>query len=756
MNIIIIVIMKKNVIILLFCSIIFQIQARTIKVSNFEELQNVNNQAIPGDSIILKNGNWNDCKIILTCNGTASKPIVIKAESAGMVQVTGKSYLRLCGNHLIVDGLNFINGSAAEGNVWEFRMKDKVANECRITNCGINGFNTIKRVSENYWVAFFGKNNRLDHCTFYNKKNLGVLIAVVLDDDRSRLNNHSIDSNYFAPRPPLSSNAGEIIRVGVSQHCTFYSNTIIKNNLFEKCNGEVEIISIKSCGNIIRNNVFKECQGGFSLRHGNNNTVEGNIFLGNNQEGTGGVRFINEGNWAVNNLFYKCRGVNFRSPLAIMNGIFHSPAYRYLPVRDAVFANNTFIDCTPFSLCEGSDKERAIPPANVYLFNNVFANKKDSLLYYVFDKIDSIYFFNNIVSSSIKQTLINGFEKRNISDELKESTLPSKDFKSILPDSIKAQVEHRLKYGFGKNVGFNRWNDYEHAVKNPYIGKGCSWFDRNVFESLKEKQTIVKCKNAEEIDAAIANHKQSITIQLTGDEYNFLHPIVTPPIFCLTSVDTKKPINLKTSTSIPAFFIVSAGSLTTFKNINLNGSNSQAKSFLLSDTSENTNHFNLRMLNVRATGFGGETFFSASKHSIADSIIVRNSSFINNTCNLFDLQKENENVGYYNVERMIVSNCTITNNLGQLLNLYRGGKDESTMGPILTFKDNKIENCRSDKELISLFGVQQSYLTGNLFNNCNAGRTLISYKDNVRAVHYLSNNEYNNSGDVKTNEFLVR
>ena len=162
------------------------------------------------------------------------------------------------------------------------------------------------------------------------------------------------------------------------------------------------------------------------------------------------------------------------------------------------------------------------------------------------------------------------------------------------------------------------------------------------------------------------------------------------------------------------------------------------------------------MLNVRATGFGGEAFFSASKHSIADSIIVRNSSFINNTCNLFDLQKENENVGYYNVERMIVSNCTITNNLGQLLNLYRGGKDESTMGPILTFKDNKIENCRSDKELISLFGVQQSYLTGNLFNNCNAGRTLISYKDNVRAVHYLSNNEYNNSGDVKTNEFLVR
>ena len=208
--------MKKNVFILLFCSIFFQIHARTIRVSNFKELQTANNEVVPGDSIILKNGNWEDCKIVLSCNGTSSNPIVIKAETAGKVYVTGKSFLRINGNHLIVDGLYFINGSAAEGNVWEFRSKDKVASDCRITNCSINGFNTIKRITENYWVAFYGKNNRLDHCTFYNKKNLGVLIAVVLDDDRSRLNSHSIDSNYFAPRPPLSSNAGEIIRVGVS------------------------------------------------------------------------------------------------------------------------------------------------------------------------------------------------------------------------------------------------------------------------------------------------------------------------------------------------------------------------------------------------------------------------------------------------------------------------------------------------------------------------------------------------------------
>jgi poly(beta-D-mannuronate) lyase len=57
------------------------------------------------------------------------------------------------------------------------------------------------------------------------KKNLGVLLAVILDDERSRENFHSIDHNYFGKRPPLASNGGEIIRVGVSQHCQFNSNT---------------------------------------------------------------------------------------------------------------------------------------------------------------------------------------------------------------------------------------------------------------------------------------------------------------------------------------------------------------------------------------------------------------------------------------------------------------------------------------------------------------------------------------------------
>ncbi|RDJ93824.1 hypothetical protein B4Q13_19215, partial [Lacticaseibacillus rhamnosus] len=76
-----------------------------------------------------------------------------------------------------------------QGNeaVIDFRINSKqLANNCRVTNTVIDDFNNPKRLDENYWVSFSGKNNRVDHCTFLNKKNMGVLMAIVLDDDRSR------------------------------------------------------------------------------------------------------------------------------------------------------------------------------------------------------------------------------------------------------------------------------------------------------------------------------------------------------------------------------------------------------------------------------------------------------------------------------------------------------------------------------------------------------------------------------------------
>ena len=75
---------------------------------------------------------------------------------------------------------------------------------------------------------------------------------------------------------------------------TNLSRTVVENNLFEQCNGDVEIVSNKSGENVYRHNTFVECVGALTLRHGKGCVVEGNYFLGHLAPQTGGVRIIGE------------------------------------------------------------------------------------------------------------------------------------------------------------------------------------------------------------------------------------------------------------------------------------------------------------------------------------------------------------------------------------------------------------------------------------------------------------------------------
>ena len=709
----------KKILILLFCTcaLITTAEAKTIFVKNEAELKQANINALPGDIIILQNGVWQNIKIHLSCNGTATDPIIFKAAKKGQVIIKGKSSLRISGNYITVDGLFFTQGNATNGSTWEFTENGIVGNNCRITNCLIDGFNNHKRLDENYWVALYGKNNRIDHCSFLNKTNLGVLIAVILEDDRSRMNSHSIDSNYFGIRKPLGSNAGEIIRVGVSQHCTFYSNTVIKNNLFEYCDGETEIISIKSCGNIVRGNVFKECQGAVVLRHGNNNTVEGNLFWGNGKEGSGGIRLINEGNWIVNNFFFNCRGEGFRSPLAIMNGVFNSPPARYLPVRNAVIANNTFYNCTSFSLGEGADLERAVPPRNVYLFNNIFYTTLDTTLFYSFSNTDSIYISGNIISNQFKTTGLKGFEKGNISLQKWDATgfpvYATTNSISILPDSIKQQQVKRLLYPLSKNIGATDLRYFKSMYANAK-NMGAQWKPATV-QKNSTTAIAVPCKDAAAIYNYLASVKSNYNIQLTGLVYEFDKPIVINKNTIIKG--TNATITFKSLENIPSLFEIIENNSLDINNLKVDAHSLIVTSFISSDSSGNCIHFGLQINNCIFKNFNASTFLKATKTSYADEISITNTSFLSGNYNLFSLKDESDNKGYYNVEKMIVDNCFFENKNGSILNLYRGGNDESTMGPKLYFTNNKISNCNHTEAIIRLFGVQASLLQNNLFNS---------------------------------------
>ena len=749
-------------IILLQCSLLtaFTLPAKTILVKNIQEFNIANKEARPGDIVILQNGEWNNVNMALNCTGTKEQPIIFRAETPGKVFITGHSSLQLGGSFVTVDGLYFSNGYAGDDAVIKFCIdKKQLAGNCRVTNTVINDFNNPKRLDENYWVAFYGKNNRLDHCSFYNKNNIGVLLAVILEDDRSRENFHSIDHNYFGVRLPLASNGGEIIRVGVSQHCEFNSNTQIIDNFFEHCDGEGEVISIKSCRNIIRNNLFRECQGSVVLRHGNYNTVENNVFLGNGKAGSGGVRIINKGQWVVNNFFYKCVGDGFRSPLSIMNGVPNSPANRYLEVSEAVISNNSFYECSPISFCEGSDTERSVQPHDVKFLNNIFYNSKDRQLYNIYDDISRISFSGNLASKIISQELINGFTKTSFTIKKSGSlNIPGNgaNTNNSIPDSLLNIGKGRLLQNLSPKPGFTNLKQLHYVLNNASAACGAKWYNTKKFHQ-EETQTVADCKNAEEIIQFFDNSNAAkLLIRLTGKEYIFTAPLNISKDVSITS-KSKQTIKFYFSGRGAQHLIqLKAGYTLSLKNLNFDLSGVMANNFITTDTSGNSHHSNFLLSNCIISNIKG-TFFCAAVSSVADSIIITNNSFTNGRGDLFKFTEETDKKGYYNVEKLKITNNSIVNMNGQLLSMIRTGNDESTMGPLLLFSNNKITNCFTEKEeaLINLYGTQRSFIEGNSFTKSNEGKILIQYTDKVRAVHILDNNKITGSGKIEPNKFVT-
>jgi poly(beta-D-mannuronate) lyase len=124
---------------------------------------------------------------------------------------------------------------------------------------------------------------------------------------------------------------------------------------------------------------------------------------------------------------------------------------------------------------------------------------------------------------------------------------------------------------------------------------------------------------------------------------------------------------------------------------------------------------------------------------------------------LFNFSNETDKKGYYNVEKLKMTNNSFKDNEGQLLSILRGGNDESTMGPYLIFSKNNISNCvtRNEEALLYIFGTQRSEIENNVFTDCNPAKKLIHYEDLVRAVHVFRNNKLTRSGNVDKNRFVL-
>lgn len=384
--------------------------SKDYKVADMTEFDKSVKLLKPGDRVIMKNGTWMDVDLRFKAQGSKDKPIFLMAETPGKVILSGMSSLNIAGEFVVINGLWFKNGSTDGKAVISFRLNTReFANNSRITNCAVTNYNPSENTEKYYYMEFWGKSNRLDHSHFEGKTNEGPTVVVWLKGENHRNNNHRIDNNYFGERPPLGRNGGETIRIGTSDNSVYDSCTLVEKNLFEKCNGESEIISNKSGKNHFRYNLFLESQGSLVLRHGDNAIVEKNVFDGRNKKWTGGVRVINEGHLIWNNLFMNLKGEQLKSPFVIMNGVPNSPLNRYRQVKNVDIQFNTFLNCSPLQFGAGSDEERSLVPDKILFANNLFLDIEPKNLFQKHDTLDGIKFINNkIVSKEISK--VQGFK----------------------------------------------------------------------------------------------------------------------------------------------------------------------------------------------------------------------------------------------------------------------------------------------------------------------------------------------------------
>lgn len=373
-------------------------QAEVYRIRSAEELTEI--KFAPGDRVVLEQGNWVDQKLIFEGAGTAENPITLTVEGLGTVVLTGSSSLVIDGSWLVVDGLSFRDGYTLKENVVTFSEQ---SDNCRLTNTSIIDYNNPDAKLRNSWIVLYGFKNRVDHCYIKGKTHVGTTIGVYVSDKPNR---HRIDHNFFDGRPPLGRNGGEIIRMGTDQWSMHDSYTVVEENIFAHCDGEIEIVSNKSTNNTIRNNLFYESVGMLTLRHGNKASVYGNYFIGNQKDGTGGIRIIGEDHKIRNNYLYGLTGTGLNAAITFMNAWENPPLYGYWQVKKVEVRNNTIIDCRE-SIVVGSGKNEKtfLPPLNTVITNNIIVTKTPIITWTepTAKTPESITFENNIVHGTEKQ-----------------------------------------------------------------------------------------------------------------------------------------------------------------------------------------------------------------------------------------------------------------------------------------------------------------------------------------------------------------
>ncbi len=712
--------MRRVTILIAFfiCGFLTNIHSANYKIS----LINLNERsktAKPGDTISILSGHYSDIILEIKANGIKEKPIVIMASTPGEVIISGKSSLRFAGEWIEFNGFYFKNGTPPTGgSVVEFRLNGEVANNCRFTNSAIDSYNPLTREVQYSYLLLYGRHNRVDHNSFLNKLNIGVTLIVMLDQERDQQNYHRIDYNYFGPKPVFGSNGAETIRVGTATQALKSSNTIIEKNFFERCNGEVEIISIKSCDNVIRDNTFFESQGVLALRHGDRNTASNNYFDGNNVRNTGGIRIVNAEHRVSNNFFYRLKGERFFSALAVMNAVPNSLPNRYCHVKNVDIEKNIFIDCDHIQFGVGSDQERTLEPTDIKFNDNLIINR------------------------AIKEPF-----------EEKAST---KGF-TFSGNRVLLATGSKLPKGFNtdKNLKLTEILNVQHTKKDEC---GQSWNLPLSEQSAKSNKIITVKSGQDNLLIALDKAFPGDTVELIEEgDYPVSEDILIDKQITIRAKEDliQRPVIRYNGKSKGNIITLCNGADLIVKGLAFSGMGEPGRSNPASGISTMAGLIRPYLLVIDDCEFfdfpeGSTVPVRGLKNTFSQKIEIRNSLFRAISADAINFAGERDDAGLYNVEELIIENCSFNRILGVGINVYRGGSDESTAGPKVEITNCTFEDvCNKERgSVLRLIGAQILDVANCNFSNSGRGGVSIRLDETTFEKVTITNCNFWNSGRV--------
>ncbi|TDE44878.1 T9SS type A sorting domain-containing protein [Flavobacterium rhamnosiphilum] len=408
----------------------FGVNAYSQIVTTASSLQSTVNEAASGATIIVKNGTYADFYATFIKVATVENPITIKAETIGGVILTGDSrFVFKKSAHIIFEGFVFdCTGSNT-------LMKLEASNNIRITR---NVFQLDTPVAikwivvggyyDDYTFQFLSHHNRIDHNIFKNKLTGGNFITIDGTYNQTKTENYQshhdrIDHNYFYKNAPRAVNEKESIRIGNSQLCNSSGFTTVEFNLFEECDGDPEIVSVKSNDNLIRHNTFNRNHGSLTLRQGNRSRVEGNYFFGGGKANgmfetqpiyTGGIRAYGTDHIIVNNYFEGLQGTVWDAPITLTQGEVitgsstnYSLHYRgeRITIAYNTLVNNAYGIEIGYPKSDGSYNKKLL---DIKIANNLVVGSQNNLVKIYTDQQGGVTWFNNIMYATGTAQIVTG------------------------------------------------------------------------------------------------------------------------------------------------------------------------------------------------------------------------------------------------------------------------------------------------------------------------------------------------------------